>query len=62
MEKKRKDSDYDLWVISKDIKKIEFYQRMVYLYRLKRGLNVSMDIIGLTPKEFKQKKQKEGVI
>lgn len=58
----KNDSDYDLLVISKDFRKIQFYQRMVGLYHLKRGLSVSMDIIGLTPEEFEQKRQRTGVI
>ena len=56
------DSDYDILIISDAFKKIDFYQRSVYAYRLKRGIPVSMDIICLTPVEFEKRKKDLGVI
>ncbi|MDP3640366.1 MAG: nucleotidyltransferase domain-containing protein [Nanoarchaeota archaeon] len=58
----RAGSDYDIIVVSPRFKKIQFYERMVQLYHLKRGVSVPMDLIGLTPEEFKEKKQRKGVI
>ncbi len=57
-----KDSDYDIIVVSKDFQKIDFYERAVALYHLKRGTPAAMDIICLTPEEFEHKKTQIGTI
>ncbi len=53
----REDSDIDLIVISSDFEKIDFMKRLILLSHV-QGANkltrsTPMDIIGYTPKEFK---------
>jgi|SRR3989338_4566439 len=58
----RKSSDYDFLLISPKFKKIEWEERSVKAYKLKRNIPAAMDIICLTPKEFEDKKKEIGVV
>lgn|SRR3989338_7044409 len=57
-----KDSDYDLLIIAESFRKIDFYDRCVLMYKLKRGLKVSMDNVCLTPEEFEHRRKLLGII
>ncbi|MBI4449079.1 nucleotidyltransferase domain-containing protein [Candidatus Woesearchaeota archaeon] len=52
----RRDSDYDILVISKLFDKVQFDKRAPALYRLKRDIPAAMDIICATPAETKTRK------
>lgn len=67
----KKDSDYDIIIISSRFKNIEFSDRVMKIFKLKQGLGLPMDIICLTPGEFNERKKglniiaeasKEGVV
>jgi len=49
------DSDVDLIVVSKDFKKMNFSDRLDWLQlkRDKKTFQISLDVIGYTPSEFK---------
>lgn len=55
-------SDIDLIVLSRDFTYMPFMKRLQLLNRLRRGsaLQVAMDIIGFTPKEFTALKRDES--
>jgi len=58
----KKNSDYDFLLVSPKFKKIEWEERSVKAYRLKRNIPAAMDIICLTPKEFEDRKKEIGVV
>lgn len=58
----RSTSDYDFLVISPCFRKWEWEERSARVYHLKRNIPAPMDIICLTPEEFKRKKKSLGVI
>lgn len=51
-----KESDLDVMIVSKDFEHTPFIERAIQLNRLRNNdaLTTAMDIIGVTPKEFKQ--------
>ena len=51
----RKDSDYDVIVISPAFKNMDFLDRGAKLYYMKRNIHAAMDIVGYTPEEWKNK-------
>ena len=55
-------SDFDILIVSPRFKGIEFSRRSVLAYRLKRDIPAAMDIICLTPEEFKERSQRLTVI
>ena len=57
----KKNSDYDFLLISPEFEKMEWEERSAKIYYMKRKIPAAMDIICLTPQEFKKKK-KFGVI
>ncbi|MBU1622412.1 MAG: nucleotidyltransferase domain-containing protein [Nanoarchaeota archaeon] len=59
--KGKKDSDYDFLLVSPEFTNVEWEERSAKVYYLKRKIPAAMDIICLTPQEFKKKK-KFGVI
>ena len=58
----KKNSDYDFLLVSPKFKKMEWEERSVKAYRLKRNIPAAMDIICLTPKEFEEKKKQIGIV
>ncbi len=56
----KKNSDYDFLVVSSEFENMDWEERSAKVYFLKRKIPAAMDIICLTPKEFK--KRKFGVI
>lgn len=58
----RQDSDIDLIILSEDFSHIPFIERLEQLNQRRTGtaLSVSMDIIGLTPEEFKDFRTNES--
>ena len=51
----RKDSDYDIIVISPAFKSMDLLDRGAQLYYMKRSIHAAMDIVGYTPAEWKTK-------
>ena len=60
--KQQKNSDYDFLLVSPKFTKMEWEERSVKAYRLKRNIPAAMDIICLTPKEFEEKKKQIGIV
>ncbi len=56
-----KSSDYDLLIVSPTFFKYDFHQRMVEVYHLQK-VPVAIEVICLTPEEFKERKKYLGVI
>ncbi len=54
-------SDYDLLIISSAFSKYNFYQRMVEVYHLQK-VPVAIEVICLTPAEFKARRNSLGII
>ncbi len=55
------ESDYDLLFVSAEFKKYTIYERMVEVYKL-QDVPVVIDIVCLTPQEFKAQQKIEGVV
>lgn len=58
----KKTSDYDFLLVSPKFKNIEWEERSVKAYKLKRNIPAAMDIICLTPQEFEEKKKEIGIV
>ena len=58
------DSDLDLAIISRDFNKMKFTERIYFLQSQRSGaaLDVAMDIIGYTPREFKDIEKHSSVM
>ena len=55
-----KESDVDILVISKKFEGVEFMKRMQELYNWNKSVN--LDSIGLTPEEFRKRKDELSII
>ena len=60
----RGNSDLDIIVLSDNFRRINFIRRLELLSRARKGLcrEVSMDIIGYTPEEFKELSKESAVL
>ncbi len=59
--KSRPDSDWDFIIISKKFEDIDGYHRAVQIHKLSKG-DFALDVICMTPDEFKMKKQEPSLI
>ncbi len=55
------ESDYDLLFVSAEFEKFTMYERMVEVYKL-QDIPVVIDVVCLTPKEFKLQQKIDGVV
>ncbi len=56
--KERKDSDIDIIIIAKDLKKINFPERLGFLSQATLRIKAPLEVIGYTPDEVKDKRGK----
>ena len=59
--KGKKNSDIDLLLVSRDFRGKRYFQRSPIFYQL-WGYPLDLDILCLTPEEFKEKQKQVGVI
>ncbi|MBI4983509.1 nucleotidyltransferase domain-containing protein [Candidatus Woesearchaeota archaeon] len=60
--KAKKNSDYDFLVISPQFRKWEWEERLAKVYFIKQHLPAAMDVVCLTPEEFKRKSKQLGIV
>jgi len=60
--KAKKDSDYDILLISDSFKNVEFTERCMRAYNLRRDLPIAMDILCLTQEEYEVRSKKPTII
>ena len=58
----KEDSDYDFLLISPEFSRWEWEERSAKMYHPKRKIPAPMDIICLTPEEFKRQKDRIGIV
>ena len=59
--KAKKDSDWDLIIVSAKFKGMTGYRRAVEVYKLSKG-DFALDVLCFTPREFEDKKQEPSLV